>query len=143
MAAPLPVPDTRALNMQRRRERILQAARGLIGSLGFSGLTLRELAEAAGVTVPTIYNLIGNKDQLLRELNEEMMSHLESRLASRPSEPALQRFCSGAASGGGWAGQAPAAALPGGRGGAVQGPPAPPAGAPASLRKAGRRPCLA
>jgi AcrR family transcriptional regulator len=91
MAAPLPVPDTRALNMQRRRERILQAARGLIGSLGFSGLTLRELAEAAGVTVPTIYNLIGNKDQLLRELNEEMMSHLESRLASRPSEPALAR----------------------------------------------------
>lgn len=91
MPASVPSTDTRAANMQRRRERILHEARRLIGALGFNGLTLRHLAEAAGVTVPTIYNLIGNKDQLLRELNEEMMSHLEARLAARPSESPLER----------------------------------------------------
>jgi len=32
---------------------------------GYDGLTTRGLAEAAGVTVPTIYNLIGSKDDVL------------------------------------------------------------------------------
>ena len=51
--------------MNRRRDRILNSARELISSKGYSRLTMRSLAEAAGVTVPTIYNLIGNKDAVL------------------------------------------------------------------------------
>jgi AcrR family transcriptional regulator len=51
--------------MAERRERILETAREIIAEHGFDGLTLRELAREAGVTVPTLYNLIGNKDQLL------------------------------------------------------------------------------
>jgi AcrR family transcriptional regulator len=51
--------------MSERRERILQSAREIIGEHGFEGLTMRELAQAAGVTVPTIYNLIGSKDEVL------------------------------------------------------------------------------
>ena len=54
-----------AQQMAERRERILQAARELIAEHGFEGLTMRELAQAAGVTVPTIYNLIGAKDEVL------------------------------------------------------------------------------
>jgi AcrR family transcriptional regulator len=55
----------RTLHMNRRRNRILDAARELISEQGFENLTMRALAQASGVTVPTIYNLIGNKDAVL------------------------------------------------------------------------------
>lgn len=54
-----------AQQMAERRERILEAAREIIAERGFEALTVRELAQAAGVTAPTIYNLIGSKDQVL------------------------------------------------------------------------------
>ncbi len=60
-----------AQQMAERRERILQAARDVIAERGFDGLTMRELAQAAGVTVPTIYNLIGSKDKVLFAAVEE------------------------------------------------------------------------
>jgi len=54
-----------AEQMARRRERILEAAREIVAERGFEGLTVRALADAAGVTAPTIYNLVGSKDQVL------------------------------------------------------------------------------
>jgi AcrR family transcriptional regulator len=51
--------------MNRRRDRILEAARELISKHGYGNLTMRALAEAADITVPTIYNLIGNKDAVV------------------------------------------------------------------------------
>ena len=51
--------------MAERRERILEAARELIERVGYEGLTMRDLAGASRVTVPTIYNLIGSKEQVL------------------------------------------------------------------------------
>ena len=44
-------------------------------------LTVRKLACVAGVTVPTIYNLIGNKDDLLRMLIGELLARSEQALA--------------------------------------------------------------
>lgn len=55
----------RTLEMNRRRDRILAAARKLISKQGYGNLTMRALAEAADITVPTIYNLIGNKDAVV------------------------------------------------------------------------------
>lgn len=57
--------------MAERRERILEAARELIEAQGYEGLTMRDLADAAAVTVPTIYNLIGSKEQVLLAAVEE------------------------------------------------------------------------
>jgi len=54
-----------AEQMAERRERILESAREIVAERGFAGLTIRDLAQAAGVTAPTIYNLIGSKDQVL------------------------------------------------------------------------------
>ena len=82
-------PSTRTLNMRRRRDRILDHARRLIGRQGYDALTLRELAQAAEVTVPTIYNLVGNKAQLLGELNREMLDRLEAALDRRRFDDAL------------------------------------------------------
>jgi len=51
--------------MADRRARILETAREIVAERGFEGLTIRALARAAGVTAPTIYNLIGNKEEVL------------------------------------------------------------------------------
>ena len=45
---------TRRQQMDARRERILETARGLIESRGYEGLTMRDLAGSSGVTVPTV-----------------------------------------------------------------------------------------
>ncbi len=58
-------------NKQRRRERILKAAGQILLDEGYDGLTTRGLAAAAGVTVPTLYNLIGGKDDILHALIAE------------------------------------------------------------------------
>ena len=69
---------TRTANMAARRERILDAARRIIAVGGFDSLNLRELALAAGVTVPTIYNLIGNKSALIEALFDETITPFEN-----------------------------------------------------------------
>lgn len=51
--------------MAERRERILDAARAIIAERGYERLTMRDLARASRVTVPTIYNLIGSKEAVL------------------------------------------------------------------------------
>ena len=48
-----------------RRTRILRAARQLIAERGYDGLTMRDLARASRVSVPTLYNLFGGKQALL------------------------------------------------------------------------------
>ena len=60
--------QTRARNMERRRQRILEAAGSIIPKKGVDGLTTRGLADVAGVTAPTLYNLIGGKDEIIRAM---------------------------------------------------------------------------
>ncbi len=63
--------STRTDNKRLRRERILKAARQILIDDGYEGLTTRGLANAAGVTVPTLYNLIGGKEDILQALISE------------------------------------------------------------------------
>lgn len=81
----------RSVNKQLRRDRILREAHRMIASLGFDGLNLRALAKAADVTVPTIYNLIGSKDELLSALVEKAVLRIEESLAQFTSAPALDQ----------------------------------------------------
>ncbi len=48
-----------------RRARILAAARELIAERGYDGITMRDLARASRVSVPTLYDLFGGKQALL------------------------------------------------------------------------------
>lgn len=66
-----------------RRARILQTARDLIGEVGYQGLTMRHLATRCGVSVPTLYNQFGSKDQLLAAA---VQSHFASLLTSSAPE---------------------------------------------------------
>jgi len=71
---------TRTANMKKRRDRILAEARAVIAGPGYDALSTRALAKAAGVTVPTLYNLIGNKEEIMRVLIMEGMDRTEERL---------------------------------------------------------------
>lgn len=50
---------------QERGERILEATRELLAERGYSAVTVRELAHRCGVSVPTLYNRFGGKDELI------------------------------------------------------------------------------
>ncbi|WP_299327230.1 TetR/AcrR family transcriptional regulator [Parasphingopyxis sp.] len=82
---------TRSVNKQRRRDAILGEAQRVIGEQGFDALNLRALAEAASVTVPTIYNLIGSKDAVLVALIEQAVTRIEDALESFGDVPALEQ----------------------------------------------------
>lgn len=73
--------------MAERRSRILAAARELISEGGFDGLTMRQLAERARVSVPTVYNLIGNKFLLLEALLRAQVAEALAALARLPRTP--------------------------------------------------------
>lgn len=76
----LPPDSVRSQNMQKRRVRILAQARLLLTRGGLDAINLRELARVAEVTVPTIYNLIGNKEEVLAALFSEVLAEIESRI---------------------------------------------------------------
>jgi AcrR family transcriptional regulator len=67
-------------NKAERRRRILATARRLISKKGFEGLTMRDLADAARVSVPTVYNLVGGKVSLLAALVEEVYANVATKL---------------------------------------------------------------
>jgi len=52
-------------NKLARRLTILETARKMLVERGFDAITVRDLAEACRVSVPTLYNQFGGKDQLL------------------------------------------------------------------------------
>jgi len=76
--------------MEKRRERILEQARKMLAEGGFDALNLRCLAEVSGITVPTIYNLIGNKAEVLKALVMGAFADFETSLESKLPCPTEQ-----------------------------------------------------
>ena len=60
----------RALQAEQTRRDILQAARRLFAARGYTATSLKDVAAAAGVSVQTLYDSIGNKAELVRRLND-------------------------------------------------------------------------
>ena len=60
-----------------RRQRILDAARDVLRESGHLELSIRTLAVRANVTTPTIYNLIGSKQDILLALSQQTIEKLE------------------------------------------------------------------
>ena len=83
--------NLREQNMRKRRDRLLTEARTLLTLDGFEALNLRELARLAEVTVPTIYNLIGNKEEVLVALFAEVLTEIEARIRDRDIGEPLAR----------------------------------------------------
>jgi AcrR family transcriptional regulator len=80
-------------NTERRRQRILAAARELIARDGMSGWSMRKVARAANVSVPTLYNLFGSKEEIRQAMCggffDELDRDLEEKSPDQPLEQAL------------------------------------------------------
>lgn len=68
-----PALSTRATNKQRRRDRILLATATIVCHSGVDSVRLATVAEMAKVTVPTIHNLFGKKQDVFNKLIEQVV----------------------------------------------------------------------
>lgn len=94
--SPLPSPDSspaprprgrpRQVPLEEQREIILAAATRVFATEGFDGATSEKIAEEAGVTRPTVYQLFGSKnDVFLAALDRaltRMFDHIRRSLSS-------------------------------------------------------------
>ena len=81
-----------AKQREERKERILKVARRLIAERGFDGVTMRALADESLVSVPTLYNLFGGKDELLAASVEADFSMMLAHAAGGDGEEGLARL---------------------------------------------------
>jgi AcrR family transcriptional regulator len=70
----------------RRRLLILEIARTIISSKGLRSLKVRDVAEAAGCSVGSVYNEFGDFDGVILTVNRETVQALTSRLSGVPAE---------------------------------------------------------
>lgn len=70
----------RAQAQAQLRQAILNAARTLISTEGYQGLSMRRLAEGVGYTPKTLYRYFTDKDDLLSELIEEDLGYFAAHL---------------------------------------------------------------
>lgn len=72
-----PVEGGRSASTDQTRERILVAAREVIGRKGKRGATTREIAEVAGVNEATLFRHFGTKESLLVACAQHFCGYLE------------------------------------------------------------------
>ena len=63
-------PSLRERQAQLTRDEILKAARRLFAERGYSRTSVRDIAEAAGVSAQTVYDSVGSKQALVARLND-------------------------------------------------------------------------
>lgn len=85
-AAPTP-----RLPAARRRKQLLDVALRVFAERGFHPTSMNDLAEAAGVTKPVLYQHFGSKRELYLELLEEVGTQLRESIGKATSEAATPR----------------------------------------------------
>lgn len=73
------MPKLRQRAMDENRERIERAAIRVFTRQGFHGTSVRDLAEAAGVSMGNLYNYYPTKDDLFRRVIERFESKIEGQ----------------------------------------------------------------
>lgn len=66
---------SRKMQAKETKQRIISAARKLFEAKGFEKVTIEEIAQAALVSVPTIYALFQSKIGILRSLTDKALAH--------------------------------------------------------------------
>jgi AcrR family transcriptional regulator len=74
------------LTATARREQILDVALEVFGRAGFHGASMNDVAEAAGVTKPVLYQHFDSKRELYRALLEEVGNRLLSAIAKATAD---------------------------------------------------------
>jgi AcrR family transcriptional regulator len=75
------VSSTPRLPAARRRRQLLDTARAVFAERGFHSTAMNDIAEAAGVTKPVLYQHFTSKRDLYREVLEDVGGRLEETIA--------------------------------------------------------------
>lgn len=77
---------------RRRREAVFAATWEIVQTDGFSAVTMRQVAERAGVALGTIFLYAANKDELLLQVfGERLAARWDGFLRASAAEPPLRR----------------------------------------------------
>lgn len=76
-----PAPQSDGDTAADRKERIFRAACEVMARKGFARATMREIASAAGLTVPTMYQYLRSKDDLLALIFDTYLAEIERRVS--------------------------------------------------------------
>jgi AcrR family transcriptional regulator len=68
------------LSAQQRRQQLLEVAGGLFAEHGFHGLSMEQLADAAGVSKPVLYQHFPSKQELYLALVNGAIAEMESQV---------------------------------------------------------------
>src|SRR5881394_870840 len=80
------------LEKQRREEEILDSAERLLLERGYTNLNMDELAEAVGISKPTLYQHFKSKDDLLARVIQQAFDIVHQRLEMSAPCPAIERL---------------------------------------------------
>lgn len=69
---------------EESRQRILAAATHLFAHLGYEGVTMRAIGEAAGLDNSSIYRHFASKAQLAEQIHESVMEEVAARVTALP-----------------------------------------------------------
>lgn len=76
----------------RRRRQILEIARGIIAAKGLRSLKVRDVAEAVGCSVGSVYNEFGDFDGVILTVNRETVQALTAWLRGVPAEDPVRQL---------------------------------------------------
>ncbi|RJQ77231.1 TetR/AcrR family transcriptional regulator [Pseudonocardiaceae bacterium YIM PH 21723] len=83
------VPGLRELKKQRTRKLIAEAAQGLFFQHGFDAVTVTQIAAKAEVSVKTVFNYFGSKEDLFFDQDEPMVELFREGIRNRPAGTSL------------------------------------------------------
>jgi AcrR family transcriptional regulator len=84
--------NLRQINIEARRQQILTSARGLIARGGMAALSMRKLAKEAGLSVTTLYNLFGVRENILTALIDDSIDRMDQILEQEaPLDDPIER----------------------------------------------------
>lgn len=79
MTKPIP-PSIRATKKEQNRQAIAQAALSLFEAKGFEATTMDEIAHAAGVSRPTVFNYYARKEDILLVVGDMLRDRMASQI---------------------------------------------------------------
>lgn len=93
MSAPSPfrTADERRIEREQKREAVLRAAVRMFNAQGFHATSLDDVAASLGVSKPTIYHYLGNKDQVLFECVTRGIAQLRQAADTASATPGTGR----------------------------------------------------
>ena len=96
---PGPVRTLRPARTTATRQKLFDASMELIGERGAAGVTVDEIAAAAGVSKGTVYYNFGSKSELIAQLLRHGVDILKARLQEAPGQEAAAQGAATAVSG--------------------------------------------